>query len=366
MLKLLFNSLAKEFYQQHAGFFLVGIYVLFGVVEPSQLIGYQKALLLAGISSPAGLVIVFASWFLYSAKAYFFIQQKTRTADYNFVKETTALAKKTQIKLWMRLYLIILLPILIYVFPLIILCFGYYLFISAICILVVFSGLIFGLSWLNTQSLTFDFLKQERQITKLVPNIKKPFLSWPLFHLFNEQPLMLLMCKLLSLIFFKGMLWMFADVGNDIRVLLVAMLASVLCHATLVFTLLKFETVYLNFSKSLEISTFKRLRNWLFVFAIILTPEWIFLISASHFNLFTIANGVLFGFTGLFFLLTLLYVVKLNMDNYLKWLLFFFFIAMWSILANYYLLFSLILLSICKIYYVRMFNKTDLKILENS
>ncbi|PWS33443.1 hypothetical protein [Pedobacter paludis] len=364
MLKLLINSLAKEFYQQHAGFFLVGIYILFGIVEPSQLIGYQKALLLAGISSPVGLAIVFASWFLYSLKAHFFIKQRLVQAQYNFVGETTALLKNTQLKLWLRLYLVILAPILIYVFLLIGLSFGYQLYLSVVSILIVFSALVFGLSWLTYQSLTFGFLKQERQITHFGFKVKKPFFSWPLFHLFNEQPLMLLMCKLLSLVFFKGMLWMFIDVGNDIRVLLVAMLASILCHATLVFTLLKFETEYLNFSKSLEISVYKRLQNWLLVFTIILIPEWIFLISASHFELYSIVNGFVFGLAGLIFLLTLLYIVKLNMDNYLKWLLFFFFISMWLILGHYYLLFSLALLVTCTIYYVMMFNKTDLKGIE--
>ncbi|MCZ4222692.1 hypothetical protein [Pedobacter rhodius] len=364
MLKLLINSLAKEFYQQHAGFFLVGIYILFGVVEPSQLIGYQKALLLAGISSPIGLAIVFISWLLYSLKAYFFIKQKLLQAKYDFVSETTALNIDTQLKLWLRLYLVILAPILIYVFLLIGLSFIYHLYLSIVSILIIFPALIYGLSWRTYQSLTFGFLKQERQIINFGFKFKKPFFSWPLFHLFNEQPLMLLMCKLLSLVFFKGMLWMFADIGNGIRVLLVAMLASILCHATLVFTLLKFDTEYLNFSKSLEISVYKRLLNWLLVFIIILVPEWIFLISASHFDLYSIANGFVFGLSGLIFLLTLSYIVKLNMDNYLKWLLFFFFASMWAILGHYYLLFCLALLVTCTLYYVMMFNKTDLKGIE--
>lgn len=363
MLKLLINSLTKEFYQQHAGFFLVGIYVLFGIVEPSQLISYQKALLLAGISSPFGLAIVFTCWFLYSAKVHFFIKGKLLEAKYNFIRETAALSLNIQIKLWLRLHIVILLPILIYVFLLIALCFSYHFFIAAIGILIVFSGLIFGLSWLNYQSVTFGFLNEKRQIAN--PGIiKKPFFSWPLFHLLKEQPLILLMCKVLSFIFFKGMLWMFADVGYDMRVILVALLASVLCHAVLVFTLLKFETEFLNFNKSLQISVFKRMLNWLLVFVIILIPEWIFLITAAHLNLYAIANGILFGIAGLLFLLTLLYIVRLNMDKYLKWLLFFFFIAIWSILGHYYLLFSLVLLGSCVLYYYIMFNKIDLKGIE--
>ncbi|WP_431295055.1 hypothetical protein [Pedobacter sp. P26] len=364
MLKLLINTLSKEFYQQHAGFFLVGIYMLFGIVEPSQLLSYQTALLLAGVSSPIGMAVVFVSWLLYATKVHFFIKQKLASARYNFIKESAALEKNLQLKLWVKLYFTILLPIIIYVFLLIALSIYHHFFISIAFILIVFSLIIFGLSWFTYQSVALGFLKKERQIVSVGLKVKKAFISWPLFHLLKEQPLMLLMCKVLSLIFFKGMLWMFADVGNDIRVILVALLASVLCHAVLVFTLIKFETEFLNFNKSLQISVIKRMLNWLLVFAIILIPEWIFLIMAAHLNLCAIANGILFGIAGLSFLLTLLYIVRLNMDNYLKWLLFFFFIAMWSILGHYYLFFSLVLLGSCILYYFIMFNRIDLKGIE--
>ncbi|MGQ7856051.1 hypothetical protein ACUN24_17595 [Pedobacter sp. WC2501] len=364
MLKLLINTLSKEFYQQHAGFFLVGIYMLFGIVEPSQLVSYQTALLLAGVSSPIGMAVVFISWLLYATKVHFFMKQKLASARYNFIKETAALEKKMQLTLWLRFYFSILLPVIIYVFLLIGLSIHHHFFISIAFILIVFSLIIFGLFWLTYQSVTLGFLKKDKQSISVGLKVNKPFFSWPLFHLLKEQPLMLLMCKVLSFIFFKGMLWMFADVRNDMRVILVALLASVLCHAVLVFTLLKFETEFLNFNKSLQISIFKRMLNWLLVFVFILIPEWIFLIIAARLNLYAIANGILFGIAGLSFLLTLLYIVRLNMDNYLKWLLFFFFIAMWSILGHYYLLFSLVLLGSCVLYYFIMFNKIDLKGIE--
>jgi hypothetical protein len=364
MLKLLISSLAKEFYQQHAGFFLMGFYVLFGVVEPSQLISYHKALLLAGLSSPLGLAIVCVSWVLYCAKVHFFIKQKLSLAQYNFVNEVGSLDKTPQLKLWLALYCVFLLPIIIYLFALIGVGVYYHLFLSLIVILAIFAALAVGLSFLSYRSVTFGFLKQEMHQSNSYIQVKRPFFSWPLFYLFNEQPLMLLICKVLSLFFFKSMLWMFADVGHDTRVLLVALLASILCHAVLVFTLLKFEISYLNFSKSLPIPTYKRLLGWLLTLAIILLPEWTFLIISSEYDVYSIMNGFVFGLAGLLFLLTLLYFVKLNMDIYLRWLLFFFFISMWSILGHYYLLYSLVLLGGCALYYLMNFDNTDLKVVE--
>jgi hypothetical protein len=361
MLKLLIKSLAKEFYQQHAGFFLMGFYILFGVVEPSQLINYHEALLLAGLSSPVGLAIVFVSWVLYCLKVYYFIKQKLALAEYNFINELGSLDKKPQLKLWLALYCVILLPIIIYIFALIGISIYNSLFLSLILILAVFASLAIGLSFLSYRSVTFSFLKKESYKINPYTQVKKPFFTWPLFYLLNEQPLMLLMCKALSLFFFRCMLWMFADVGHDTRVLLVALLASILCHAVLVFTLLKFEIAYLSFSKSLPISTYKRLLGWFLTFSIILLPEWTFFIISSEHDVYAIVNGFLFGLAGLLFLLTVLYFVKLNMDIYLRWLLFFFFVSMWSIVAHYYLLFSLVLLGSSALYYSMNFDRIDLK-----
>jgi len=361
MLKLLINTLAKAFYQQHAGFFLVGIYILFGVVEPSQLIGYQKALLLAGITSPVGLAVVFVAWLLYSLKVLFFVRQKLAEAQYSFVRETAALDVKSQFKLWLKLFLVMLLPIGVYVFLLIALSFKYHLLWSAISIVLVFSALCFALSWLTLRLVTFGFLKQERKQLSTGIKVKRPFFSWPIFYLLNEQPLMLLMCKGLSFIFFKGMLWMFADVGNDSRVVLVGMLASVLCHAVLIYSVLKFDISHLNFVKSMPVSLLKRVFNWLLIFAIVLIPEWVFAIAAAHTTVYAFLSVCLFGLASLLLMLSLLYLVKLDMDRYLKWLLFFFFIAMWAILAHYCLVFSVLLLVTCSLYYLRFFNKTDLK-----
>ena len=361
MLRLLNKSFAKKFYQQHAGYFLVGIYLLFGIVEPSQLIDYQKTLLLAGISSPMGLLIVFLSWLLYVLKVYFFVKHKLALAQYKFIHEIGALNIKTQLKIWLSLYAVMLLPVTIYALALIGLSIYYHFFLSFFCVLIVFFTLILGLSLRSYQLVTIAFLKEEQTQNNTGIKIILPFFSWPIVHLFKEQPLMLFMCKLSSLVLFKAMLWMFADVGNDTRVLLIALLASVLCHSVLVYTLLRFEIAFLNFSKSLPVSIYKRLYGWLVIFTMVLIPEWILLIVSSAYNLYSIANGFLFSLTSIFFLLTVMYFIRLNVDNYLKWLLFFFFTAMWAILGHYYLVFSLVLLVCCTTYYMLNFDKIDLQ-----
>jgi hypothetical protein len=364
MLKLLINSLAKEFYQQHAGFFLFAIYVLFGIVEPRQVIEFNSALLLSGISSLPGMMLVFILWGLYGLKAWFFIRAKLRLPQYNFIKEIGSLKKQDQLRLWLKLYSIILLPVIVYVILLLWLSMQHQLYFSLVSILSAFSALLFGLAWFSFRSISFSFLKQERLQLFIMPGFKKPFFSWPLYYLFQEQLLALFMCKVLSLFLFKGILWMFADVAIDVRTLLIALLASILCHSVLVFNLLKFETEYLSFAKSLPLRVITRFINWLLVFMLVLIPEWVFFSIAAHYNLYSVIDGLLFGTGGLFFFLILLYAVKLDMESYLKMLLLFFFIAIWAILAQYYLMLSIAMLGFSLLNYFLRFDKIDLRGIE--
>jgi len=361
MFKLLINSLAKEFYKQHAGSFLFGFYILFGLVDSYQLIEYHQALLLASISSPLGMALVFISWFLYCAKVHLYINQNLRLQQYNFIKEIGSREKSFQLKLWVKFYSITLLPILIYAVLLIILGIKFQLYSSVICIIIIFLFLSFMLAWFKFHYISFGFLKKESWLINIGLQIKKPFFSWPIFYLFTEQLLMLLICKIISSILFKGTLWMFANIENDVRVLLIALLTSIVCHSFLVLNLLKFEAGQLNFSRSLPIKISKKVSNWLLVFAIILIPEWVFFIMAADYKLYAIANGFLFGLSALLFLVTILYMIKLNTGSYLKFLIFFFFIALYVILGSYYTLFSFLMITYSLLFYLFRFNKIDLR-----
>ena len=172
---------------------------------------------------------------------------------------------------------------------------------------------------------------------------------------------MLFACKLVSLLAFKSILWVFADVGNDIRVFLTAMLAVVLSHAILIFNWVKFDAAYLSFVKNLRISSFKRSTYWLIVLMILVIPELTLLIWLTRFDVAQIFMSVVFCMSTLFTLLTLVQVLKTDMERYMKFLLFFFFITMLVILAGYYLIFSVALLFVSILIFMVYYMKIDLK-----
>jgi hypothetical protein len=360
MLKLLYKTIGLSFYQQHAGLFLVVLYLLFGAVEGSQLIGYHKAILMAICSSPIILGSLFLIWTLYAIKAFFFVKKKLSAAEYQFLSLITSISYRKQQYLWIRVYIFIMLPILIYAVLIIVTAIKIQSYFTLLFLPIALMSLIWILSIYTFRITNLTYVITKEWIS-LSLKIKKPFWTWPLFYLFTEQRLTMVIVKVVSIFFFKAVLFMLADVGNDVRVYLTAILAVVLSHAVLVFNLIKFNAFYLAFTKTLPISTFRNLANSCLVYFLILLPEFSLLGWLEGFNITNLSQCILFGIATMLALQLTVYTIKADMERYLKYLLFLFFIAMMSILAGYAVLYSLTLTFIAGLLFFLRHAKIDLK-----
>ncbi len=361
MLKLLTKTLGLAFYEQHAGLFLVICYLLFGAVEGSQLISYHYALLIAICSSPIVWVALFLLWIAYAVKCFLFVKQKLTLSTFTFAGELTKIKKRKQYEIWLKVYAFLLMPILSYSILILYISAQHQYFFSFFATLIGIALLFAALSFLTFKTTNYNFNPVKNWININRFKIRKPFWSWPLFYLFHEQPLMLFACKLVSLLAFKSILWVFADVGADIRVFLTAMLAVVLSHAILIFNWTKFDASYLSFARSLKISILKRLKYWLITLVILLIPELGLFAWLVHFNVIQILIATCFCMATLFTLFTMVYLLKADMERYMKYLLFFFFITMLAILAGYYLVFSFGLLLGSILIFIYYYPKIDFK-----
>lgn len=361
MLKLLFKTIGLSFYQRHAGLFLVIFYLLFGAVEGSQLISYHTALLVAICSSPLVLLILFAIWMLYAIKCVFFVKQQLGLENHSFVKNITCLTKKKQLWLWAKVYTFLLLPIHCYALLMLLISLkhGYYLTFGAVLLQLFVMAFLLSVYTFQISNYTFNVSRQWMRLPQFA--IKRPFWTWPLFHLLNEQRIMLLLCKVVSVIFLKAILLMFADVGDDIRVYLTAATAVVLSHSVLLLNLVKFDAGYLSFAKGLPIGSFKKLIQWFGVLMILLLPEMAILVQLTDFDVLQLLYIILYFISSMFCLLALVYRLKADMDRYLKYLLFFFFVSMLAILAAQYLLFSLVLLGLSISSFLWQYKRIDLR-----
>lgn len=361
MLKLLIRTIVLAFYQQHIGLFLVVFYLLFGLIQGYDLILFHKALLLAISSSTLNLFILFAVWVMYAVKCLLFVKQKLAQEDYSFAKELTIMPKKAQIILWLKIYAFLLMPILCYGILVLMTSIIHQYFFSVFITAVVLAAMMLILSNYTYRFNNLNFNLHKAWLNFPTIRVKKAFWSWPIWYLLNEQRVMLLICKIVSFLFFKAILLVFADIQNDVKIYLTALLAVVLSHAMLVLNITKFDAFYNAFAINLPITPIKRLTYWLFIFGLLLIPELILLVVLTNITLLQLVTCVLFCLGSMLMLQTLVNFLKANADRYLQYLLFFFFVNMFAILSGYYLPFSVVTLIICFIIFIQNYNRVDLK-----
>jgi hypothetical protein len=361
MLKLFLKTLSKEFYAAHAGLFLFGFYLLFGIVEASQLISYHKTLMMLIYSSPLVLFLVFVCWALYLLKCLFFVKKQLKLETYRFVFLLGTTARKTQFILWLKLYAVLFLPILLYALPLVYIGIVYAYYLSVCAVLLCIMTLLFAVSGYMFRIINYSHVPVKVYLKTSLPRWTKPYWTWPFYYLLKEQTLMLVGSKVLSFALFNAVMWVFADVSGDIRVALIGILAAVLAHSMLIHALLKNEVDRLSFTRSLPITLSAKMGQRILVLLLLFVPEIIFYIHRTGYQPLHIGAGLLFGLSGLMGLQLMLYRVKLDQDQYLKWLLGFFFVSMFIVLAHYYLLYSLLILLGYLLYFSFLYDKKDLR-----
>ncbi|MCX2453509.1 hypothetical protein OQX61_19715 [Pedobacter sp. PLR] len=361
MLKLILKTLSKEFYAAHAGLFLFGFYLAFGVVEGSQLLSYHKTLMLMVYSSPLILASVFLFWLLYVLKCLFFIRKQLKLAQYHFVFLLATAGKKKQFRLWLKVYVVLLLPILGYIIPFIYVGLAERHFIGVLATISFVIILLSTVSGYMFRIINYSHVPVKVYFSFPCPQLKKPYWTWPLYYLLTGQTLMLFGSKILSFSLFTLVMWVFADVSKDLRVALIGILAAVLSHSMLIQVMLRQEMDQLSFSRSLPIKLRTRIGQNLLVFLVLFLPEIFFYLYRFDWQVQPFLVGLLFGMAGLMTLRMVLYWIKLDLDRYFKWLLAFFFVNMFVILSGYAVAFSLLMLSAYFLYFFFFYYRTDLQ-----
>lgn len=361
MLKLLNKTLVLAFYQQHAGLFIVVLYLLFGAVEGSQIVSYQKALLLAVASSPSLLLVVFGIWLLYVTKCIHFMHKKQAQVHYQFLQALHALSKKRQQQIWAFIYTLCFAPILIYAVFIFLMGISSGYIMSSVITLLFASALIFIAAIYTCRQVNNQFNLAKTFFKLPYVKLPKPYWLWSLYYFLTEQKIALIITKVMSFLFFKAILWVFADIGNDIKVYLTAMFAVVLSHAVVMFNMVKFEASYLGFMVPLPIPQFTRIKHQVISLFILIIPEMLLYGFSVGFNLVFMLRVHIFSISTLLLLKALVIFLKTDMESYMKWLLFYFFITMLAILGGHDAVLSGIYMLLALSYL--LLNRRDVKVL---
>jgi len=346
---VLLNVFANGFYPAHAGMLGFGLFVMFGMVEPGQLLNYHKTLMLAFIGSPLMMLIVFLGWLLYTVKCWHYVAGQVFALHQQFLfYSSSSYQNPKQFNSWFILHAALGMPFIIYGVIAVGVGVKHHFYLGSLVILV-YLLLLIAISALFYMRLVNKLIDGSSQslLLKLTKTWKKPYFSLYVYHVFDKLKVKYLITKGISYLIIIGVFLMFADVSHDIRVAGIALLALAVGHAVLIFDERQFEETFLIFSRGLPYSRLKLFASFLAVYAILLLPEavWLFVRFSPVMALGLFAFGL--SLTLLFD--SLLYKFGLNMEKYMTWVLGLFMVLFWVVMFK--LIWPLVILNLLFAYF---------------
>ncbi len=330
--KILIKIFANSFYRAHAGLFLFLGLVMVGAVPPDKLWVYEKTLMLAFVSSPIMMAVVFAAWLIYTIKSVHYVSGQIFAINQQFLfYSSNSLNEREQLKSWFWAQFVILLPIIGYGLIAVFVGVVNHYYLASAAILAYTALLTVGSAGLYVK-LVNRLMDGSNQsfLLKFSGKWKKPYFSLFIYHVFDKMKVTFIIIKTLSWLIITGVFYLFADVQHDVRVAGIAALAIVTAHTAIIFQQHVFENQYLVFSRNFPVSYLARFLNFVKVYFILLLPEAIWLFS--RFNPLIAFELLLFGLSTAMLFHCLIYKIGINMDKYLQWILGLFVIIFWMIL----------------------------------
>lgn len=332
MTKVLLKIFANGFYRVHAGLFLFIGLVMVGAIPPQNLWMYEKTLMLAFVSGPIMMLVVFAIWLLYTIKAVHYVSTQIFAVNQQFLfYSSNSFNRNKQFESWACVQFVVLFPIIGYGLIAVFVGFINHYYMASITILLYLVFLTAASAGIYVKLINrlMDGSKQSF-LLKISSKWRKPFFSLYVYHLSDKMKVTYLITKALSWLIIIGVFTLFADVKTDTRVAGIAMLAIITAHAVLIYQQHVFEGQYLAFSRNLPYSHSTRFLNYAKSYLLLLLPEIIWLFS--RFNPMIAFELLLLGLSIILFFHCLLYNIGHDMDKYLQWVMGTFIVLFWVIM----------------------------------
>ena len=341
LITVLTKVIVAKFYERNAGLLFFVFFLMFGIVESTQIISYHQALMYGTLTSPIFLLLVCVVWLLYLIKCtQFFFAQLTKPEN-TFLLELGRISSLKRFWLITTLIFFMYEPVLIY--SIFIIALGIYSKLFTATVLVV----LFHLSGIMGTSLILSYqLNHPHKSIKFLtlPSIQWPWVKpLPLFYinqLTSQLPTVLFFTKTFSVFVIYGFFQIPLDHYDD-RIALMGLLFGLAAHCVIVFELRKFEETNLQFLRNLPIPNWKRFRELAIVYLLLLLPEAVMLYS-NHIRLFDVLGIYFFG-AGFLLLLHCRLFVTLNNDKHLQWTLGLFLVSFMLVLFKMYFAETLLL-----------------------
>lgn len=320
--QLLLKVFVKQFYILNAGFLFFGYFFFFGMVEGSRLVAYHKSLLLAVVSSPLLMAVVWLAWLLYNIKCILFSTNTIKAASNTYIYSLRALSTQKQFLLYLLISTLTYMPVLSYSCLVVAMAISKSLWGTAL--LVIAYQLLMPALGAFILFISINKNDQVSRIENILGRISKFFRirlgynGFLLGHIMDEKKIAFLMVKIFSILMLSVSFIINGD-HFDEDLFSIFFLLIFVAHAILVYYCADFAETRLQFSRNLPIPWYKIATMYLFTYSIILLPEVAFMLVNNHGNL-PISDVIFLYLTAvatLFLCTGYLYGSGLDMENYL-------------------------------------------------
>jgi hypothetical protein len=317
---VLWKTLIRQYYRQNAGFFLFFFLIFFGIVEPSQQVTYHYAIVLGIIHTPAMLALVLFCWLLYAIKCVRWISGLQQSPDHDFLLVLPVLGRIRTFRLLLEIQIVLFLPVILYAMAVIA--------IAAMRgtwgVAVVVAAVILSTCLVSTTLYSYMLFYPGRltPVTILVRKIKKKTSYWQILFrgLMAQHKALLASIKLFSC----GILYLLLKIQTpdeyDIRMPFLVFSVALLGHGAIIYGTRKMEEENLLFYRSMPLSLFERLQQYMILYLLVMIPEIITIawLTPDHIRIKDALGFVLAGYSTLLLLNSCQFIVSLRRSDLIK------------------------------------------------
>ncbi|HVI45977.1 MAG TPA: hypothetical protein VM802_13965 [Chitinophaga sp.] len=337
---ILHKIFTRQFYIQNIGFFFLIFYLLFGVVDSSNLASYHLGLVRGFLGSYGFFGLVLLLWALYALKCTGFVLKVLQQQGYEFLYSTMgSMNRERRIREWIGIQVSIYLPLLVYAaFATIVACWFREYFKGIIIIVFNLLMCVWPLTLYERKLSQPDVLFFTGSLRRWINrHFTRPPLLFFISELTINYPRRLFSTKLFSV----GVLWitfflMMQGDYFDLRGLQIGVMLCVLLHMQLMVHHRAFDDTYLSFMDNLPVPLLRIYIRQITIYLLLFLPE-IIMITANAYAKTTV-YGLLTVFATALSLLILfrciLYFPKVSPEKHIRYALLTSFIVLFLVLDS--------------------------------
>jgi hypothetical protein len=320
------KTLVKAFYLQHAGFFLFLFIVFFGIVAPSQQLGYHYALIRGILEAPGFFALVAMAWLLYAGKVVQFVCRVLDSPEGLFLSRLRCLPPRRCYWLLLRAQHRMFLPVSGYAAIILGVAIRRGVWLGALLVILFVAGICAASAMLYYRRLGHPGAAGGNR--RVIPGRRRrvPYWSILLRFLWVDNGWMLAGIKVFSCGLLYLLLRLQTQEDYDLRAVYFAYCVALFGHGILLFRCRRMEAGKLLFYRALPVSLGSRLRQYGLFCLLLLLPEMLVLgwLTPKPIRVTDVLELAVTGYSLLLLVNGCLLVVPLRVGDFLKlWLVLF-------------------------------------------